>query len=77
MENNFQMESQRSIAKSGYPSFTYWVASAVNQECQHVNTDLGVIAIEPLPWKIVSTEIVNAASQNQGILLFLTGWQLL
>jgi hypothetical protein len=31
---------------TGYPSFAYWVASAVNQECQLVNTDLGVIPFE-------------------------------
>ena len=46
MENNFQMESQRSIAKSGYPSFANLVAIAVIQEYQHVNTDLGVIPFE-------------------------------
>jgi hypothetical protein len=46
MENNFQVESQHSIAKSGYPSFANWVASAVNQERQHVNTDFGVIPFE-------------------------------
>jgi hypothetical protein len=46
MENNFQMESQHSIAKSGHPSSANWEASAVNQECQHINTDLGVIPFE-------------------------------
>ena len=46
MENYFQMESQHSIAKSGYSSFANWVASAVNQERQHVNTDLGVTPFE-------------------------------
>jgi hypothetical protein len=48
------MESQHSIAKSGYSSFANWVASAVNQECQHVNTDFGVI--------IVTAKLGNRAS---------------
>jgi hypothetical protein len=77
MENNFQMESQRSIAKSGYTSFANWMKSAVNQECQHINTDLGVIPFETRAWKIISKWKVNAASQNQGILLLPTGWKVL
>jgi hypothetical protein len=47
MENNFQMESQHSIAKSGYASFSDLKKIAVSHECQHINTYLGVIPFEP------------------------------
>ena len=77
MENSCQADCQRSITQSGYPSFADWVASAVNQEYQHVNTDLGIIPFKTGARKIISKWKVNTASQNQGILLFLTGWQLL
>ena len=43
MKNIFvQTDCQRSIAKSGYTYFSDWVASAVNQDCKHVNTDLSM-----------------------------------
>jgi hypothetical protein len=46
MENNFQMKSQRSIAKSGYTSFANWMESADNQECQHVNLIWGAYPLK-------------------------------
>ena len=53
MTNSDQADCQRCIAISGYTSFSYWVASAVDQEFQHVNTGLGVIPLEPWALKMV------------------------
>ena len=67
MENSDQVDCQRSIAKSGYTTFSDCLASAVITECQHVYTDLGVIPIQPQTLKIISKGKVNTASQNQDI----------
>ena len=77
MENVRFTDCQRSIAKTGYTCLSDWVDIAVDQGCQHVNTDLGVIPLEPWALKMVLKQIANAASQNQDILLFLTRWKLL